>query len=38
MLTLPGPWVESHPRTLHLLTEEAASWERGGPLRLELRR
>jgi exopolyphosphatase/guanosine-5'-triphosphate,3'-diphosphate pyrophosphatase len=32
----PG-WAETHPRTRHLLTEEAAAWERSGPLRLVLR-
>ena len=37
-LLLPADWVEAHPRTLHLLNEEAAAWERGGPLTLELRR
>ena len=31
----PG-WVETHPRTLHLLNEEVAAWERGRPLRLAL--
>ncbi len=29
-------WVEIHPRTMYLLGEEAAAWERGGPLRLRL--
>ena len=33
----PG-WADTHPRTRHLLGEEAAMWERSGPLRLELRR
>ena len=33
----PG-WTEAHPRTRHLLDEEAAMWERGGPLRLALPR
>ena len=37
-LVLPAGWPENHPRTLHLLTEEAGAWERGGPLTLELRR
>jgi exopolyphosphatase / guanosine-5'-triphosphate,3'-diphosphate pyrophosphatase len=37
-LSFPTGWAETHPRTLHLLEEEAAAWERGGPLRLELRR
>jgi exopolyphosphatase/guanosine-5'-triphosphate,3'-diphosphate pyrophosphatase len=29
-------WGEQHPRTLYLLNEEAAVWERYGPLRLVL--
>ena len=33
----PG-WSEANPRTRHLLDEEAATWERSGPLRLVLRR
>jgi len=33
----PG-WIEIHPRTHYLLTEEAAAWQRGGPLELELPR
>ena len=33
----PG-WGDTHPRTRHLLDEEAAMWERSGPLRLEQRR
>jgi exopolyphosphatase/guanosine-5'-triphosphate,3'-diphosphate pyrophosphatase len=33
----PG-WTEAHPRTRHLLDEEAAMWERSGPLRLALQR
>jgi exopolyphosphatase/guanosine-5'-triphosphate,3'-diphosphate pyrophosphatase len=37
-LTLPPDWADSHPRTLHLLTEEATAWERGGPLTLAIRR
>jgi len=37
-LSLPAGWAESNPRTLHLLTEEAAAWERGGPLRLDVKR
>jgi exopolyphosphatase / guanosine-5'-triphosphate,3'-diphosphate pyrophosphatase len=32
----PG-WAEAHPRTRHLLDEEATMWERGGPLRLASR-
>jgi exopolyphosphatase/guanosine-5'-triphosphate,3'-diphosphate pyrophosphatase len=31
-------WTDSHPRTWHLLEDEAAQWERSGPLKLELRR
>jgi exopolyphosphatase/guanosine-5'-triphosphate,3'-diphosphate pyrophosphatase len=37
-LAMPPDWVETHPRTVHLLTEEATAWERGGPLTLDLRR
>ena len=33
----PG-WLENHPRTHYLLTEEAATWQRSGPLQLELPR
>lgn len=33
-LTVPRGWAESHPRTLHLLNEEAAAWERSGVLKL----
>jgi len=33
-LSVAAGWAESHPRTRHLLTEEAALWERGAPLRL----
>jgi len=29
-------WAESHPRTLYLLQEEAATWARNGSLRLVL--
>ncbi|WP_409970165.1 exopolyphosphatase [Piscinibacter sp.] len=36
-LTVPPTWVETHPRTVHLLSEEAAAWERGGPLMLALK-
>ena len=31
----PG-WVERNPRTMYLLTEEVAAWERNGSLRLSL--
>ena len=37
-LAFPPGWGESHPRTRHLLQEEAAMWERAGPLRLNLKR
>ena len=30
-------WTEAHPRTRHLLQEEALAWERNGPLRLVLK-
>ncbi|MGK2901197.1 MAG: Ppx/GppA phosphatase family protein [Burkholderiaceae bacterium] len=36
-LSFDAGWTDSHPRTRHLLGEEAAMWARGGPLRLELR-
>lgn len=32
----PG-WVETHPRTLYLLQQEAEAWQRGGSLQLVLR-
>jgi exopolyphosphatase / guanosine-5'-triphosphate,3'-diphosphate pyrophosphatase len=35
-LRIDSAWIESHPRTHHLLTEDAAVWERQGPLRLLL--
>ena len=37
-LSFPADWSESHPRTRHLLGEEAALWERSGPLKLQLQR
>ncbi len=37
-LSFPPGWTEAHPRTRHLLEEEAAMWERSGPLKLNLRR
>jgi exopolyphosphatase/guanosine-5'-triphosphate,3'-diphosphate pyrophosphatase len=36
LLGYRGAWADSHPRTLFLLQEEAATWARGGPLRLQL--
>jgi exopolyphosphatase/guanosine-5'-triphosphate,3'-diphosphate pyrophosphatase len=35
-LAMPATWADTHPRTLHLLGEEVAAWERG-PLELVLR-
>ena len=32
----PG-WADTHPRSLFLLNEEAATWARGGPIRLVLK-
>jgi exopolyphosphatase/guanosine-5'-triphosphate,3'-diphosphate pyrophosphatase len=29
-------WAESHPRTLHLLRQEADAWSWQGPLELRL--
>ncbi|HWI10762.1 MAG TPA: Ppx/GppA phosphatase family protein [Burkholderiaceae bacterium] len=37
-LSFDAGWTDSHPRTRHLLEEEAAMWARSGPLKLELRR
>ena len=37
-LGFPEGWAESHPRTLHLLNEEVLQWDRGGAIRLEIRR
>jgi exopolyphosphatase/guanosine-5'-triphosphate,3'-diphosphate pyrophosphatase len=37
-ISFEAGWAETHPRTAHLLQEEAAMWERSGPLRIELRR
>jgi exopolyphosphatase / guanosine-5'-triphosphate,3'-diphosphate pyrophosphatase len=36
MLAYGRRWAELHPRTLFLLEEEAQTWARGGPLRLQL--
>lgn len=36
LLRWPAGWAEAHPRTLYLLREEAAAWQRHGPLRLQL--
>lgn len=36
-LVVPPGWAEAHPRTLFLLNEEAAVWERSGALRLQIR-
>lgn len=37
VLEVPPGWAAERPRTLYLLQEEAAAWERGGPLRLVVR-
>jgi exopolyphosphatase / guanosine-5'-triphosphate,3'-diphosphate pyrophosphatase len=37
-LRLPSHWADTHPRTLHLLDEEVATWDRSGVLRLLLRK
>ncbi len=37
-LALDADWAEGHPRTMHLLAEEARAWERTGPLRLLIER
>ena len=36
LLSFTPAWADTHPRTLHLLREEAAAWERGGSLKLVL--
>ena len=36
VLTVPASWHETHPRTLFLLGEELAVWERSGLLRLKI--
>jgi exopolyphosphatase / guanosine-5'-triphosphate,3'-diphosphate pyrophosphatase len=36
-LSFLAGWTETHPRTQHLLQEEASAWERSAPLRLALR-
>jgi len=38
VLTVPATWADTHPRTLYLLDEETAVWERSGMLRLQVRR
>ncbi len=35
-VTLPKLWAERHPRTLHLLQEEARRWEANGPSGLDI--
>ncbi|HWH83942.1 MAG TPA: exopolyphosphatase [Burkholderiaceae bacterium] len=35
-LTFDQDWADAHPRTRYLLAEEAAQWERGGPIKLVL--
>jgi exopolyphosphatase/guanosine-5'-triphosphate,3'-diphosphate pyrophosphatase len=36
VLHFPPAWAETHPRTLYLLNEEAATWARQGPFDLLL--
>jgi exopolyphosphatase/guanosine-5'-triphosphate,3'-diphosphate pyrophosphatase len=36
-LELPAGWPGAHPRTMYLLEEEAAAWERNGPIKLALK-
>jgi exopolyphosphatase/guanosine-5'-triphosphate,3'-diphosphate pyrophosphatase len=36
-LSMPPGWAQDHPRTLFLLNEEVAAWERSGVLRLQLK-
>ena len=36
LLQFTPAWAETHPRTLHLLREEALAWERSGSLKLLL--
>ncbi|MBX3606276.1 MAG: Ppx/GppA family phosphatase [Piscinibacter sp.] len=36
-LDFDADWAATHPRTLHLLHEEAEAWSRGGVLKLSLR-
>jgi exopolyphosphatase/guanosine-5'-triphosphate,3'-diphosphate pyrophosphatase len=38
LLAYSPAWAESHPRTLHLLQEEAEAWSRQGSLKLVLPR
>jgi len=37
VLKVPADWAETHPRTLYLLGEEEAAWEKSGVLRLVVR-
>jgi len=36
-LSVPPGWAQDHPRTLFLLNEEVAAWERSGVLRLQIK-
>ena len=36
-LSVPSGWAGAYPRTMHLLGEEAAAWERSGPLALTVK-
>lgn len=37
-LHVPDAWSDTHPRTLYLLDEETAVWEKGSVLRLQVRK
>jgi len=37
VLKVPADWADTHPRTLYLLNEEEAAWEKSGVLRLVVR-
>lgn len=36
-LSTPAEWMAANPRTMHLLNEEAAAWDKSGPLTLQIR-
>jgi exopolyphosphatase/guanosine-5'-triphosphate,3'-diphosphate pyrophosphatase len=38
LLMVPPAWAQAHPRTMHLLGEEASVWERSGALALKILR
>lgn len=37
VLSVPGDWADSHPRTLYLLNEEVGVWDKSGVTRLQVR-